>query len=1747
MQTVSGLDYRQLVLDELILRLAEIQQDVAKYVENPERSDGVLSLCNRVRQITRTLAMIELRGAALLSLELDKLLKAFTDQRVTSHNDATLALVHASEQLPEYLDYIRHGSADVPLALLPLLNNMRAVRGKRLLSEAVMLLPNFSGKRKLTPGSLEKKVETQFRNVLKKVRTPLMQALLKWYRSIDVELSLNEISALLDVLKKSSSGTDLSRLWQVARAVVDSLIDGGLEQNAAVKSLCGQLERFLQQLIKLKSKAIYQQTPNELFKNFLYYVALSSSQNKTVVRLRQAYHLDEFLPSESLRDQVLCVLEGPGPKMLDAVGEGIKEELTTIKTAVEIVAHSKSPDPSQLRDLPLALRKLSGTLELLGMHKVTPATHHLLANIESYIEQPDSDRDALLGIASETLNIELALDEYLLAKEQLVRRDLSDPQNNSDDIESANPQFEELVASLLGETLRALDRVKDMYQKALADVQPETQLKSMCHSLSESANALQILPMPEVALLLQNLADYTETLNEQQFANLPSQVHGSYADVVSNLEVYLELHIQRQSALSDLLTRSADALDLLMQAAESESTIEATVETPAMVRHETQAEQIVGDIAAPEMLSVFVEEAMQQFHVISDGMMLLRANPEDYDAMERVRRAYHTLKGSGRMVGASVISEFAWANENLLGRVVSGSVDLNGEVFDLLDESVAAIPQLVDQLHGASEQVEGIDELKARAFLLAEERQSSESIDKQSPTLADLEEKERETRQTDVSEQENTIAEDSDLDSLAETEKQTARLDSDDEPLMDLTQTLDVTGAIDSSETLQLPPMDQADTIEMPGQDSATHDGIDRPVVKRLVEQDLDTGAQTRIDPPGFDPVLFEIFNTECTQHISTLKEIIDRALSGEGKLQASEKMVRALHTLTGSAQTARVDAVAALLSPVEIAVKRKQRAGGRFSRGETLYLNEVISAVEARLNSFRQGIQEPEFVVEVESRLESFTERVLAETDDITRAPRLGELQSVFLEEAQDIIEHLQKALERWKLSPRDRGLIPDFQSSLHTLKGSARVASYAGIADLAHAMEDAVQRWSDTSAPVDSEAFDALEDAISAIGINLEQAQSGESPGYFDWLISELRSVRTDIRLEAENDDVPLLRSSETLEVKQQDTETSIMTIDEPAGDRIRLDSSVVERLTDLSNEVSVHHGQLGQLQGRLMESLGELDQTVGRLRQQLRELDIESDIQMDSGKTALSHELDSLEMDKYGRLQEISRGVLESFSDLDDIRYSLGVNLRHAEVELNEETRINNTIQETLGQIRMVRFSSVVSRLQQTVLSAGVSCGKNVKLSVEGVDSVIDRGVLKHLTSPLEHLLRNAIAHGIEDIDKRKAQGKPLSAQLHVQMLIDDGDIVLTIRDDGAGIDIKKVRKKALDEGIIVKNARLTGSKLLDLLMVPGFSTTSEVDQISGRGVGLDAVRRELLKVGGVLSMQTEAKVGTTFTIRIPQAQFVSQVLQLTVHEGVFAIPANRVHGVNRISRAESERVSRDPTVRVEFNGQACRCVRLSDVLGLPVDPGTRNVSLVYVAVAGEAVAFQVNAVPGYLEAIVKPAGAQLSALGGFAGACVQSNGTVVPLLDLNTLLTRYLERMAESEVVDDTSASIRPDQRLKVLVVDDSITMRKYAERALLRENYMPTLARDGVEAMSLMQQDKPDLVLTDLEMPHMDGFEMVSMIRSDTNLKDLPVIVISSRSGIKHRQRLEKHGIQGFLGKPYQESELLKLLKIVRNS
>ncbi|VAW66806.1 Signal transduction histidine kinase CheA, partial [hydrothermal vent metagenome] len=601
--------------------------------------------------------------------------------------------------------------------------------------------------------------------------------------------------------------------------------------------------------------------------------------------------------------------------------------------------------------------------------------------------------------------------------------------------------------------------------------------------------------------------------------------------------------------------------------------------------------------------------------------------------------------------------------------------------------------------------------------------------------------------------------------------------------------------------------------------------------------------------------------------------------------------------------------------------------------------------------------------------------------------------------------------------------------------------------------------------------------------------------------------------------------------------------------ANEQVRVRSDLLNELVNHAGEVSVYHARMGQQVTNFAFNLSEMDQTVIRLREQLRQLSNETEAQIlsryEKESDQYDKDFDPLEMDRFSTMQQISRSLQETVGDIESIKELLGEEVRDSETLLLQESRVSAELQEGLMRTRMVHFGGLAARLRRIVRQTARELGNEVELEIIGETSEVDRTVLDRIVAPLEHMLRNAVSHGIELPDDRAAKGKPETGHLKIVVDREGGDVVIIVSDDGRGIDVTAIRKKAMEKGMLDASRKLSDHDVLQYIMEPGFSTAEKVTQISGRGVGMDVVDSEIKQLGGVLEIDTVQGKGTTFTIRLPLTLAINHALLVNVGEDVYAVPLNSIEGVVRLSGPELQQFYDSGESNYEFAGSSYELKHLGHILTGHQPDYSRSGQLfpVLLARAGEqSVALHVDELIGRREIVVKPVGAQISTVRGISGATILGDGRVVIILEMNALVLGdslfHVGHAEQAEVTGDVMP-VEVQREPIIMVVDDSITIRKVTERMLGRHNMKVITAKDGVDAVSQLQDIKPDVMLLDIEMPRMDGYEVATHIRNDTRLKDLPIIMITSRSGAKHREKAMAIGVNKYLGKPYQEDDLVE--------
>lgn len=729
-------------------------------------------------------------------------------------------------------------------------------------------------------------------------------------------------------------------------------------------------------------------------------------------------------------------------------------------------------------------------------------------------------------------------------------------------------------------------------------------------------------------------------------------------------------------------------------------------------------------------------------------------------------------------------------------------------------------------------------------------------------------------------------------------------------------------------------------------------------------------------------------------------------------------------------------------------------------------------------------------------------------------------QLLAIFMEEAEELFPLMGASLREWKSAPTSPP--PEsLQRALHTLKGSARMAGAMRLGELTHTLEEKI--------------------------LNSLENPGGQPPAFFEDL--EARYDRLSDTLERLKNGLPEMDEPVPQSVPQQAPAKVAAAVQgsaplapevvSPVKAVLRVGAHTVDRLVNEAGEVSIARSRVeGEMQG-FKQSLLELTENVMRLRKQLREIEIQAESQMQS---SLSHahelhaEFDPLEFDRFTRFQELTRIMAESVNDVSTVQQNLLNNLDETEAALLAQARMTKELQQSLMRIRMVPLSSVSERLHRIVRQTAKELGKAAKLEIRGGQVELDRSVLEKITAPFEHLLRNAIAHGLEPEEARVAAGKSSLGAISLHARQEGNEIVLVFADDGAGIDLGKIRAKALDRGLLEADIEATDAQLTELIFSPGFSTASEVTQVSGRGIGMDVVRNEIAALGGRIEVASTPGAGTTFTIYLPLTLAVTQAVMVRAGAGLYALPSAMIEQVQEFKPKALAEVYENKEINWLNNHYPF--YYLPRLLGDEEHaPTPQNYSMVMLLRSGaQRAAVHVDELLGNQEIVVKNIGPQLARVSGVAGATVMGNGKVV--LIINPVQLAYKEA---SHITIHKSVPVKAEAPLAVpviMVVDDSLTVRKITGRLLAKEGYQVLTAKDGVDALQVLAEHRPDVMLVDIEMPRMDGFELTKNIRANKETAHIPIIMITSRTAEKHRNYAKELGVDAYLGKPYQEEELL---------
>jgi chemosensory pili system protein ChpA (sensor histidine kinase/response regulator) len=1208
-----------------------------------------------------------------------------------------------------------------------------------------------------------------------------------------------------------------------------------------------------------------------------------------------------------------------------------------------------------------------------------------------------------------------------------------------------------------------------------------------------------------------------------------------------------------------------------------------------------------------ELLEIFLSEAEEVLDCVTQTLPELRKESNSQDHLTTLRRSFHTLKGSGRMVGLMAFGDASWSIEQVLNLRLSDGQGGSPDLYALLDKGVEILGAWVNDLQtqGSSARVaaplaNAAERVKqGQPFSFEEGGSAVPSEESAGPFVLPQVEEAQIAQMSDADLaafhiEGSAFAEAVPLEplNLAATESAAA---PDLMPIAQLIEFPEAHGAqemhddsikrigsveisvplhniylAETDDLVRLLAHDLAEWRHEPHREvnilavhaahslagsSATVGFSTLQEVAHALEMILQSLART---PVPITPAEYDALEecVECLRLMLQKFALCEMPAREPAQVQALEHLQQAINARSGASAPETLSSVPAFDdADSEVATAEVEKPAAPAA---------PYTVVERRAAARESDISMP--VEALFEHSETTADHVLLPNDELD-----ADLLPVFLEEGRDLLPQMSQQLRSWHSNPADTAASQALLRYLHTIKGSARMAGAMGLGQHMHDMESRIEQLTRSGAP----SAEAIEELLSRLDLGLylfEQLQNPDAskpPPVVTLLKAKAAATAVDAAVAGKADGQAMVVPSLASAASGRDMtmpQAQATPAAAAAVPLVRVRADILDRLVNQAGEVSISRSKVENEVDTLRQSMSELTENVARLRGQLREIEIQAETQMASQMAhSVDRGFDPLEFDRFTRLQELTRMMAESVNDVASVQQNLTKTIDGATIDLTVQARLTRDLQQDLMRVRMVQFASISERLYRLTRQAAKEVDKRVNLDIRGSSVEMDRSVLEKMTAPFEHLLRNAIVHGIESREARVAAGKNEVGQMLVDVRQEGNEVVIQFSDDGQGLDLARIRDKARATGLLTDDSALSDAEVKDLIFHPGFSTAEAITELAGRGVGMDVVRSEAAALGGRIAILSEEGKGAHFIIQLPLTLAVTQVVLLSTGGKTYAVPSVLVEQVQQLKANALAAAYNDGAVMWQNNRVPLHYLSalLGDTNAAPL--AQQYSPLVILKSGNDRVAIHVDEVVGNREVVVKNIGPQMARMIGIAGATVLGSGDIVLILDPVPLAQRALHesvrapRIIPSDAPDGMGAvaemapaapavpkAAEPVQGLRtqhiVMVVDDSLTVRRVTQRILVREGYQVVLAKDGVDALEQLQAITPDVMLVDIEMPRMDGFDLTRNVRSDERTRHIPIIMITSRTATKHRNYAMELGVNEYLGKPYQEADLLKFVK-----
>lgn len=916
-----------------------------------------------------------------------------------------------------------------------------------------------------------------------------------------------------------------------------------------------------------------------------------------------------------------------------------------------------------------------------------------------------------------------------------------------------------------------------------------------------------------------------------------------------------------------------------------------------------------------------------------------------------------------------------------------------------------------------------------------------------------------------------------------------------------------------------------------------------------------------------FDDELLDIFREESENFIAVLTE-------SNAKLKTDLKDTQALNDLEYAAHSLR--SAAKMLSFREIS----QMTAGLEEICESIKNNEIENSMDLQnsigkaveiIRRLRDGekISASELagavnLLDISNQKE---EPPLEKAGGEKSAPDSEYMRNIFISEAGELIDLLNRDLLELERMPESATLLTEILRNLHTLKGSALMVEYTKIGGLTHKLEDYFQAYKEQNGEVKQEM---LPPVFTTLDLIQEMVQSvGEGKGE----IADQYTSRS-----AEIDNKLFFYQNFDMDSSSVTTKAEPGPEIKPTPGRHKKDDNVIkintdylDNLVNMATELLVNRTELSSNFDNFKDLVNSIEDGKKQIHKAQNYLE---DLAEDDGfETQQSAEEDFDEKDEARTFKSISVDFKKVSQAIDTVSSQLNKLSHGFEKNIQQISNLSKTLHKDILRVRMVPVEYLLDRFPRPIRDLARAQGKRVTVSVEGNNTEMDRAVVEALADPIMHILRNAVDHGIETGDQRKKINKPKTGKITLRARQEKSQVVIDISDDGRGIDLAKVKRKAVQRGLVSKEKvkKLNETEILDFIFYSEFSTRDKTTETSGRGVGLDVVANHIQKLKGVIRIWTEKNVGTTFSIRVPLTLIISQALMTRMHGHSIAIP---MVAVQESMELDSKEILVDDQRRyIQAHGKLLPFITVDEILKFP-EKETEEKEKIQVLIlhdAGISVALGIGKITGRQEIVIKSLGSSLQNVEFIAGGTILGDGEVALILDYAAVVrmvefqffgniresrpgmarnkARTPANKMELQTKTETSRIDNPldkksitDRKPRILIVDDSNSVRSFVSSVLEKHGFITLKANNGKEALELLEKDLPDLMITDLEMPVMDGFKLIEQTRKQPEMAGLPIVILTGRTGKAQRDKGTRLGANSFIGKPFKEGDLMKVIK-----